>query len=182
MAFAIDKATVTLDFWFVLDGMLLQMCKNSSHWILTFWPSLFHSSVVKLQKGTEMSILLKDLNQLRMSGALVHDNPTTARDKEFGLIADNLFIPFETTGAAVMTTNWVNPVSWQLIPSISTFGFCQRPLQNFSDWHLLGNCPNSGWQGGLITHPNPCLEKRDKGTILCVHKERKAKSLHAPVC
>ena len=36
-----------------------------------------------------------------MLGTLVHDNPTTDGEKEFGLIADNLFIPFQTTGTTV---------------------------------------------------------------------------------
>ena len=36
-----------------------------------------------------------------MPGALVHDNPTTDGDKEFGLITDNLFIPFQTAGVTV---------------------------------------------------------------------------------
>ena len=36
-----------------------------------------------------------------MSGTLVHDDPTTDGDKEFGLITNNLFIPFQTAGATV---------------------------------------------------------------------------------
>ena len=51
--------------------------------------------------GTKLSQSLINLNQLRMPGVLAHDNPTTDRDKEFGLIADDLFIPFQTSGATV---------------------------------------------------------------------------------
>ena len=40
-------------------------------------------------------------NQLRMSGTLVHDDPTTDGDKEFDLITNNLFILFQTTGTTV---------------------------------------------------------------------------------
>ena len=36
-----------------------------------------------------------------MLGTFVHDNTTTDGDKEFGLIADNLFIPSETAGTTV---------------------------------------------------------------------------------
>ena len=54
--------------------------------------------------GLAPSFLSRSLinpNQLQMSGALVHHDPTTDGDKEFGLIADNLFIPSETAGTTV---------------------------------------------------------------------------------
>ena len=51
--------------------------------------------------GTKLSRSLINPNQLQMLGTLVHDDPTTDRDKEFGLITKNLFIPFHTTGATV---------------------------------------------------------------------------------
>ena len=49
----------------------------------------------------KLSQSLINPNQLWMSGTLVHDDPTTNGDKEFGLITDNLFIPFQTAGATV---------------------------------------------------------------------------------
>ena len=51
--------------------------------------------------GTKLSQSFINLNQLWMLGAFVHDNTTTDGDKEFGLIADNLFILSETAGTTV---------------------------------------------------------------------------------
>ena len=45
--------------------------------------------------GTKLSRSLINPNQLQMLGTLVHDDPTTDGDKEFGLITNYLFIPFE---------------------------------------------------------------------------------------
>ena len=50
---------------------------------------------------TKLGRSLINPNQLRMSGTIVHDDPTTDGDKEFGLITDNLFIPFHTAGVTV---------------------------------------------------------------------------------
>ena len=55
----------------------------------------------RLWFGTKLSRSLINPNQLWVSGTLVQDDPTTDGDKEFGLITDNLFIHFQTTGATV---------------------------------------------------------------------------------
>ena len=51
--------------------------------------------------GTKLPRSLINPNQLRMSGTLVKDDPTTDGDQEFGLITDNLFIPFQTAGSTI---------------------------------------------------------------------------------
>ena len=51
--------------------------------------------------GEQLSQLLINPNQLRVHGTLVKDDPTADGDYEFGLITDNLFIPFSTAGATV---------------------------------------------------------------------------------
>ena len=51
--------------------------------------------------GTKLSRSPINPNHLQMSGTLVHHNPTTEGNKEPGLIADDLFIPFQTTGTTV---------------------------------------------------------------------------------
>ena len=50
-----------------------------------------------LYYGASLSQSLINPHQLRQSGTLIHDNPTTAREDEFGLFIDNLFVPFNTT-------------------------------------------------------------------------------------
>ena len=44
--------------------------------------------------GEQLSRSLINPNQLRVHGTLVKDDPTADGDGEFGLITDNLFIPF----------------------------------------------------------------------------------------
>ena len=51
--------------------------------------------------GRDLPRSLINPNQLRLAGTLVHDNPATAREEEFGLITDNLYIPFQTAGATI---------------------------------------------------------------------------------
>ena len=51
--------------------------------------------------GRDLSRSLINPNQLPLAGILVHDNPATAREEEFGLITDNLYIPFQTAGATI---------------------------------------------------------------------------------
>jgi len=54
-----------------------------------------------LYYGTQLPRSLINPNQLRAAGTIVHDNPATDREDEFGLITENLYIPFQTAGATI---------------------------------------------------------------------------------
>lgn len=54
-----------------------------------------------LYYGAQMPRSLLNPNQLRLAGTIVRDDPTTAREEDFGLITSNLYIPFQTAGSTV---------------------------------------------------------------------------------